>query len=149
MPKPPYAEHQRFPPWVYLVVAISPLVGLWGGRNRATWLVGLTLGLTIALLLFVLRLDTAVDRDAVRVRFFPFRARRIPFDDIERVEAVTYSPLREYGGWGIRGTKRNRAYNTRGKRGVRLVLRDGSRLLIGSQRPDGVARAIEDARSRA
>jgi hypothetical protein len=39
------------------------------------------------------------------------------------------------------------AYNVRGDRGVQLVLRDGRRVLIGSQRADELAKAIAEAKA--
>jgi hypothetical protein len=50
--------------------------------------------------------------------------------------------LREYGGWGVRGFGSNRAYNMRGDQGVQLDLVDGSRVLIGTQRPGELETAI-------
>ena len=63
-----------------------------------------------------------------------------------RLEVVSYRPLADYGGWGIRsGRDGERVLNARGNRGVRLDLADGSRLLIGSQRPEALALALERA----
>ncbi len=75
---------------------------------------------------------------------FPLYRRRIRLADITAAEAVTYSPLVEYGGWGIKGLPGNSAINARGNRGVRLTLRDGRRILIGSQRPDELAAALAE-----
>ena len=92
---------------------------------------------------------TIVTPAELRVSFgFLSTYRRImPVDAIASVEVVQYHPIRDYGGWGLRfGRDGERIYNARGDRGVRLRLRDGSRLLIGSQRPDDLALAIEAAR---
>ncbi len=63
---------------------------------------------------------------------------------IVRIEVVSYRPLMDYGGWGIRvGRDGERVLNARGNRGVRIELTDGTRLLIGSQRPEALAVAIE------
>ncbi|MHC4338483.1 MAG: hypothetical protein ACYSTG_11155 [Planctomycetota bacterium] len=59
--------------------------------------------------------------------------------------ARTYKPIREYGGWGIRYSFRKgigRAYNMSGNKGVQLVFKNGKKLLIGSQKPDELAQAI-------
>jgi hypothetical protein len=56
----------------------------------------------------------------VYVRFFPWRAKLIPFRDINRCEVRTYRPIREYGGWGIRYGRNGKAYNVSGDRGVQL-----------------------------
>ena len=62
-------------------------------------------------------------------------------------KSSTYRPIADYGFWGIRsGRDGERALIARGNRGVRLELTDGSKLLIGSQRPEALAPAIETAR---
>ena len=59
---------------------------------------------------------------------------------------MTFRPIADYGFWGVRsGRDGTRALIARGNRGVRLELADGSFLLIGSQRPEALARAIEHA----
>ncbi len=95
------------------------------------------------------RLTTEVHHGFVLVRFSPLmrKPQRIDLIEVARHEAVTYSPLRDYGGWGIRGFKRNRAYNIAGDRGVKLYFLDGRRLLIGSQRADALSDAISRARA--
>lgn len=101
-------------------------------------------GLLALLLFWKMKLCTVVDGEGLSVRFFPFhwKPRRIPLEDAQRVEAVEYSPLRDYGGWGIRSGWAGRAYNVSGNRGVRLEFSSGKPLLIGSQRPEELARAI-------
>ena len=65
---------------------------------------------------------------------------------ISRIEVVTYRPIADFGCWGISfGRDGERALIARGNRGVRLVLNDGTKLLIGSQRPEALARALEQA----
>jgi hypothetical protein len=58
------------------------------------------------------------------------------------VEALTYRPIKDFGGWGVRWAARGIVYNARGKRGVRMVLASGERVLVGSQRAEDLARAI-------
>ena len=101
------------------------------------------------LLLLVARLETEVRPGEVFVRFFPFHLKRLRLavGEIASVEARDYRPIAEFGGWGIRyGWRGGKAYNVRGNRGVQLVFVDGKKLLIGSQRADEMARAIEAAR---
>ena len=96
-------------------------------------------------------LTTEVRSDGLHIRYFPFHLswRKISLDDVKTIQAVTYSPLGEYGGWGIRGFSRNRAYNPTGNRGARMEYADGRRLLIGSGRPDELARAIGSVMTKA
>ncbi|MFX1355554.1 MAG: hypothetical protein ACFFGP_16490, partial [Promethearchaeota archaeon] len=90
-------------------------------------------------------------RDKVLVRFttplFPLFRKTIPMEKILRAEAVTYRPLRDYGGWGIRCGAKGTAYTMSGHRGVRLEVAEGTDILIGSQQPDQLAATIAQARA--
>ena len=119
-----FEETQGFAPWVYALTGAALLL-----------LVGL----------LFLRQTTSVGMDAVTVRFGPFYNTRIPFGEIVRAEAVVYRPLREYGGWGIRGLGRRRALSMRGNQGVLVTRTDGSTLLIGSQQPRQLLEALARA----
>lgn len=88
--------------------------------------------------------------EGLHVRYRGFGIDRlIRYGELASFAAETYSPLGEYGGWGIRGFGRNRAYNVKGNRGVRLRFLDGSQLLVGSGRADALARAMERCAGRA
>jgi hypothetical protein len=107
-------------------------------------------GLAAPMLLAVgfLRMTTEVTPTDVRVWFgwVPTYRRFVGIDQIRKIEVVTFRPARDHGGWGIRtGRDGERALTARGNRGVRLELADGSRLLVGSQRPEALALAIENA----
>jgi hypothetical protein len=45
-----------------------------------------------------------------------------PLQEIEAVEVVRYHPIREFGGWGIRGWGKKKAWTVRGDQAVRLRL---------------------------
>ncbi len=86
-----------------------------------------------------------------RIRLFPEelvlqygkRTRyRIRTRHILRAYVRQYDPLREFGGWGIRGKAENRAFTFRGKEGVQLELRSGKKVLVGSHQAQGLAAAI-------
>lgn len=149
-----FTEEQRFrQPWIWilfagdvvLVVGIVSIVSAWN-------IVGITTLVLVfgglSALLFSANLTTQVRNDGLYVRYFPFHRswRKISLDNVSSIEAREYSPLREYGGWGIRGAAKNRAYNVSGNRGVQLVYEDGRRLLIGSQKPDELLAAIQSLR---
>jgi hypothetical protein len=109
------------------------------------WILGpfmILLGCFLIFIFLCMRLVVTVNREGLYIRYVPFVKRRISFTDIAGCEAKTYSPLRDYGGWGIRRGKKGRAYNVRGNRGVVLNFKDGTSLLIGSQRAEELADAI-------
>ena len=95
-------------------------------------------------------MTTEVTPTEVRVWFgwVPIYRRAVSISGIQSHAVVEYRPIADYGGWGIRaGRDGERVLNARGNRGVRLELADGSRLLIGSQRPEELAETIERART--
>ncbi len=99
-------------------------------------------------------LRTEVRADGLYIRYFPFHLsfHRLPLEDVTEVEAVTYRPLADYGGWGIRyslglrGRTKGKAYNPTGNRGVRITYVNERHILLGSQKPDELAAAIESLR---
>ena len=96
--------------------------------------------------IFVIRLDTEVSAGGVRIRFGPFHRRWVVFDfeAIQKAEAITYRPLADYGGWGIRYGRKGKAYNVSGNTGVFLTLKDGKNVLIGSTNQDALYSRIQE-----
>ena len=132
-----FTETQAFPLFAYGVLGLSAAAVAGAGL---LWPV-LPLGLALNLLW----LRTTVTKTRLSISFgalFPLYQRSIAKADIASFEAVTYSPLADYGGWGIKWGRSGLALNARGNRGVRLTLRDGRRVLIGSQRPEKLAEAL-------
>ena len=78
------------------------------------------------------------------VRFRPLVKKVIPYTDIQKCEAVTYRPILEFGGWGIRYRKGEVAYTVSGNQGVRLHLKNGKKILIGSLNPERLAQEINN-----
>jgi hypothetical protein len=101
-------------------------------------------GIGLPILMYVINLTTEVRSDGFYVRFFPLHLSsiRITPQEIKGFEACTYSPLGDYGGWGIRFGRKGKAYNISGNRGVQLELTNGQRLLIGSQRPEELVQTL-------
>lgn len=104
----------------------------------------IALALAAVALIWALKLITEVHEDGLYIRFFPLHLsfKRIDLEDVVKCEAVTYSPIGEFGGWGIRWGVRSRAYNVSGNRGVRLTFSNGKSLVIGSQQAEELSGAI-------
>jgi hypothetical protein len=100
-------------------------------------------GIGLPALCFIGKLVVEVREEYLYLRYTPFLTRQIPLDTIQRWEARTYSPIWEFGGWGIRGGFGKRAYSVSGNQGVELELFDGQRVMIGSQRAPALAEAIQ------
>jgi hypothetical protein len=159
-----YREEQNFGWWLYALMALMVLVGGFfafgpprlvdnaapANARGFAFPIGLSIGLFVPpiLVVGVLRMTTEVTLGTVDLWFGWVATYRktIEISRITRLEVIQYRPLRDYGGWGIRwGRDGERVFNARGDRGVRLYFADGSRVLIGSQRPESLALAIEQA----
>ena len=157
-----YREEQRFGWWMYALVALIMGLAWWiflGSGHAAgpraprhagdlSFGIGVVMALPILFVIGVLRMTTVVTPTEVRVWFgwIPTYRRVIPIGTVTRVEVVHYRPFADYGGWGIRqGRDGEKVLSARGDRGVRLRLIDGSRLVIGSQRPEELVLALEGA----
>lgn len=156
---PVYREVQHFRQWWVWLVVLAVAAFMWVGfvlqigmgrsfgskpmPDAMLWAFTLLFGLGLPAFFLVLRLVTEVFADRLTVGLAPFRRRGIPLADIAEAEAVTYRPLADFGGWGVRWAgSRGMAYNASGNRGVQLVLRDGRRVLVGSQRPEELVLAL-------
>jgi hypothetical protein len=108
-------------------------------------LTGLLLTLSVTILFLVLRLETTIRVNGIYVRFFPFHqaSRYYSWDTIRQLYVRQYNPIGEFGGWGIRGFGKNRAFNVSGNTGIQLVLQNGSRILIGTNKGNEAARVLE------
>ena len=103
----------------------------------------------VYLRLVTVRLSTELGEREIRVRMKGFRRRRsIPLEGVRAVKTVTFDPVKDFGGYGIRATKSGMAMVARGNRGVRLEMKDGTMVVIGSQRAEALAAAIAAARKR-
>jgi hypothetical protein len=121
----------------------------WGKQPMSN---GGLIGLTVFLWLVYLRLTrvrlvTNVEPGELLVGLRGlWRMRRIPLTNLKAVKIVTFHPLRDFGGYGIRSLNRGKAYVAGGTRGVRLELNDDSVLVIGSNRPEELSRVLRPAR---
>lgn len=139
--------------WIWFLVMFLLLLNLYAifqqlilaipfGNNPApAWMLFLILFIILLLLggLVTLRLETKIDGIGVSFRFFPFQRnyRLISWQEISRAYIRVYHPIKEYGGWGIRTSfigKNGKAYNMAGEVGLQLELKNGKRILIGTQK---------------
>lgn len=106
-------------------------------------LISLTITIPIVFALIKVRLETRIDKTGLMTQFWPFRFTKKTFDwkEIENCYVRKMNPVREYGGWGIRGLgSKNKAYHIYGTNGIQIKTKRGDEFLIGTQRP----KAAED-----
>jgi len=156
-----FKESQRFKQWwlwlILLGFNILFLFGVfkqvieeqWFGDNPMSneGLITATVLTIIITILFVnYRLDTKIKTDGIYVRFFPFhiKFKHYTWDKLTKSFVRQYSPLMEYGGWGLRlGLFGNgKAFNVSGDKGLQLEFTDNKKLLIGTNRPEELTETL-------
>lgn len=154
--RPAYVERTPLAAWVYALLwgllilgAYSVLAG-WDTDLPAPgrWLVAASIlasGALVHLLLVGLTVRVFDDRIVVSIGWLGIIRTTVPLDDVEAVEPVTYRPIREFGGWGVRGWGKKRAWTARGDQAVILWLTGDRRLYVGSDRPLRLAERIRRA----
>lgn len=99
-----------------------------------------------AFLLFSSKLVVEVTAENIHFTFWPYfkKAKSYSKSDIERYEIREYKPIIEYGGWGMKQGKKKvgKAYNVSGKIGLQLYLKNGKKVLIGTQRGEAFLHAM-------
>ncbi len=111
-------------------------------------LLALTIGAIAALAALILvlcaRLTTEIDRSGLYIQYFPFHLspKKIPPEQVIRIEVRAYN----HRGYGTRYGPAGKTYNVSGDRGVNLKFITGRDLLIGSQRPEELAEALQQLR---
>jgi hypothetical protein len=157
-----FKEEQRFTQvWIWmLLIALSGLwiwefiqqiiMGIPFGDKPAPDIVVILTGIfpLLAIILFrSLILETSIDEEGVAYRFRPFQRKFkvIKATDIARYEVKKYSPLKDYGGWGIRygSSKNGKAYNVKGNQGVLFEFKSGKRFMLGTQKPSEIRSALD------
>ncbi|SCM94658.1 Uncharacterized protein BWINRASL_02272 [Bacillus mycoides] len=154
-----FREVQRSPIWVWrLILGIAIL--MWYGfiqqiildtpfgdkpaPNGVLIVLWLFFGIAFPILMLgVLKLIIEVREKGLYVRFVPFQYKQYLFKNIHHYECITYSPLKRFGGWGIRfNLNGEKAYNMNGKKGIELKLKYNT-VVIGTQKPDELKKALD------
>ncbi len=137
-------------PWVWAIIFLPLALVIWYWKQMlpepVMLIVPLIMGILCPLLFYICNLRTEVRADGLYFRFFPFQRsfHKIGISDIKTYEVRTYMPIMEYGGWGIRYSLRyGKAYNVSGNLGIQLVLKNGSKILFGSQKPEEFLEALK------
>jgi hypothetical protein len=149
-----FQETQRFrQTWLLILMSIPVLIFIWGFIQQI--ILGQPFGnhpisdlaLIGALLCFIffyywfiqiLRLEFIVDEFGIHYQFkgIHWKQYHLKWEEIESAQAITYKPLREYGGWGIRYGFNGKAYSVSGNKGIQVLTKGGARILFGTLRSE-------------
>ncbi|WP_167609138.1 hypothetical protein [Maribellus sediminis] len=160
MEKVLFSEEQRFNQWWIKFIAMASLLAVLipilvriytqvMGSNplgdTETSLEGLVVSGIVSvvvivfmfIVIFASQLKTKITTEALFVIYSPFKRNWQKFtpEQISRYEIRTYRAKREYGGHGIKTRRRyGSAYTISGNVGMQLYLKNGKKLLIGTQK---------------
>lgn len=132
--------------WVTLLAFLILILALYLQDTLITWVTVILILVWLAqfLLMFYSRLETVIDPEGIRIKLRPFvnNWKSYPWTLINDYEVRKYRAIGEFGGWGVRVGRNGRAFNISGDMGLEITLDDGRKVLIGTQRPDEVARIV-------
>ena len=154
-----FSETQRFKQWWLWILLIGSDVftfyGVYkqiitghtfGDKPASNTVLLISSGITVLLtiLFLIIRLDTQIKKDGVYVKFFPLNLRFKQFTWIQLSKCYVrkYSPIAEYGGWGLRFGFGGKAYNISGNQGLQLEFKNKKTLLIGTQKPEELQEVV-------
>ena len=146
-----FEEKQKFTQWWLWVILLSfPIISVGPFDDNEINVYYVLIGLAIPLLFYLFELRIKVNNDGLHYQFFPFHLKfyTIKMDEIESFKAMEYSPLKEYGGWGIKYGFKGKAYNVSGNKGVKIFLKNGANIMFGSQKHKELAKALEVAKQQ-
>ncbi|MBU2928505.1 hypothetical protein [Winogradskyella psychrotolerans] len=147
-----FKEEQRFNQlWLIVILLVSAIVPISiyvkeyledPSKNSTLELFSLILIVLFATgFIFFFKLTTRIDDKGIHYKFFPFHwnLKSIQWNEIDKAYVRTYDPLGEYGGWGLKGgilwnKAKGKAINVSGDIGIQLLLKNGKKLLIGTQK---------------
>lgn len=142
-----FLEVQRFGKWIkWLLIALIlwTLFQIWASYTEDASISGWKLWepFFVPIILFgfylLLKLETKITELGILVQFKPFhfKPKVYSWDEISKVEVRTYRPIMEYGGWGLKygWGGQGLSYTVSGTTGLQLHLKNGKKILIGTQR---------------
>jgi Family of unknown function (DUF6141) len=157
-----YREVQKFRQWwIMMILLLSLGIWLWGivqqlvykipfGNHPITDLGLILIGIIVLIPVLVflwIKMITEIRTDGLYYKMYPLMGfKKIAASEIKDWEVKEYSPLKEFGGWGIRFSAKKgggKAINVKGKHGLQLELNSGKKILIGSQDPEKIKAAMQ------
>ena len=144
-----FEENQKFTQWwlwfllvSFLIMSFVPFVA---NEIKINYVL---IGFMLPFIFYLFELRVKVSNKGLHYKFFPFHFKfhTINIEDIEKIEALQYKPLAEYGGWGIKYGFKGKAYNVIGNKGVKIFLKNGLNIMFGSQKHNELAKALKSVR---
>lgn len=158
---PSFTETQKFNKWWHYLIAGFPVIIITvmfilvqfeivqtkNNQKEPLFFILLISLLTLIFIWFIfLKLKTNITQNGINIRFYgiPFAKRNIQWNEIQSISIIKYSPLTDYGGWGVRYslTGNGWCYNVSGNYGIKLIRTNGKPFLIGTQKKEEAEKII-------
>lgn len=155
-----FVEEQKFNLILVILIHAIALVSIsvttyyhWSAATSASFsetlaaLSGLIFIVLLALLFLFMKLKTRVDEIGIHYQFLPFHLnfKTVPWEIISTCYLRKYNAISEFGGWGMKFSffgRTGKSFTTRGNIGLQLVLKNGKKVLIGTQKKEALQRIL-------
>ncbi|MFK5959158.1 MAG: hypothetical protein QM495_09870 [Lutibacter sp.] len=138
---------------VAFIVACFSTIQKWESISNGTigekiaGLSGLVIIILVALLFTNLKLKTRIDEKGIYYQYFPFHfsLKLIDWNTISKCYIRNYNGISEFGGWGLKFSFRKnkgKAFTTKGDIGLQLELKNGTKILVGTQKKEELKRVL-------
>ncbi|EAZ80250.1 YdbT family protein [Algoriphagus machipongonensis] len=141
-----YNEEQSYRgSWVMYMVLLTEvptlvlmLVLFFTSEDRREIGIALFFVMVIMVLVFMLLLNislkTRIDHSGIHYKYSPFirNWRTIPKEKIKSLQVISFNPLFDYGGWGMKRNKTTKLYNILGDEGLLIDIGEKRKILLGT-----------------
>ena len=152
-----FKEEQKFTQiWIWLPIIAFNLFFIYGIYQQIylgeaygskplsnEGLIAFAIGM-FALTFFIwsIKLTTTIDSEGIKFNLFPLLRKEIKWNEVSSKEVIKYGFL----GYGIRygGSKYGWVYNIKGQKGLLLNLKNGKKILIGTQKEEELKNLISN-----
>lgn len=143
-----FTEKQYFRQW-WLWLLITVLIGFilyeiiiekdFGTAKNPLELTPLLLLIPLIIGFWLINMKTEITKEGIYISFYPLllKPKFYSWEKIQSAQTKKYK-FSEFGGWGIRLG----AYNVSGNKGLELIFKDDTKLIIGTQQPEKIQSVI-------
>jgi heme/copper-type cytochrome/quinol oxidase subunit 4 len=161
-----FKEEQRFnQTWIIVLMVISTIMPLAillhthinnpESFSVLEFVIAILIIILASSMIFFLKMNTRIDDKGIHYKFFPFhlKYKLIKWEEISEAYVRQYDAITEYGGWGLKGgalwkKSNGKAINVSGDIGIQLTLKNGKKLLLGTQKSEDAKRILDTYKSK-
>ncbi len=142
-----HVERQHLASWVHFVLWFCVVTGVTAGvaapAGAERWTILIPVSLVALIYVLLTPLTVRVNSECLEATFglLGWPRWRFPVGEIIGARVIEFSPLRDFGGWGIKSGPLGMCLNQRGSRGVIFAHGDRS-YVIGSDDPEALLQAL-------